>query len=55
MRRKNAHHRALRYQDVGIALEAVAGSGSNDAAKLCLRFLVLTAVRSGGGKGRGMG
>ncbi len=37
--RKYAHHRALPYQEVGAALEAVDGSASNRAAKLCFRFV----------------
>ena len=40
------HQRALHYRDVPGALERVAASKSSDAAKLCLRFLVLTAARS---------
>ncbi len=51
MRRKNAHHRALPNQEVGVALEAVEGPVSNDAAKLCFRLLVLTAARSGEARG----
>ena len=42
-----AHFRALPYQEVGAALETVDGSKASKAAKLCLRFLILTAARSG--------
>ena len=41
------HFRALPFAEVGAALETVAGSRASLAAKLCLRFLVLTAARSG--------
>ena len=40
------HQRALHYSDVPEALERVAAASSSEAAKLCLRFLVLTAARS---------
>ena len=42
-----AHFRALPYQEVAAALETVDGSKAGKAAKLCLRFLILTAARSG--------
>ncbi|MCY4025031.1 MAG: tyrosine-type recombinase/integrase [Acidobacteria bacterium] len=41
------HHRALRYQDVPEALEAVRASGASLAAKAGFEFLVLTAARAG--------
>ena len=41
------HFRALPYRDVPAALETVAASGASLAARLCFRFLVLTAARSG--------
>ena len=41
------HLRALPYRDVGDALAIVDGSASSLSAKLCLRFIVLTAARSG--------
>ncbi len=47
MPKVNAHHRALPYQDVGAALETVEASQASLAARLCFRFLVLTAARSG--------
>ena len=42
------HLRALPYAEIGAALETVQG---DTAAKLCLRFVVLTAVRSGEARG----
>ena len=41
------HFRALPYQEVAAALETVAATGASWSAKYCLRFLVLTAARSG--------
>ena len=41
------HYRALPYGDVAAALEIVDAGRASDAAKLCLRFVVLTAARSG--------
>ena len=46
-----AHHRALPYREVTQALEIVDASDASLAAKLCLRFLVLTAARSGEARG----
>ncbi len=40
------HFQALPYQDVRTALETVEASGASMSAKLCLRFLVMTAARS---------
>ena len=51
MPRLKAHHRALPYREVSEALEAVDASDTSLAAKLCLRFLVLTAARSGEARG----
>ena len=51
MPRIKAHFRALPYQEVPAALDAVASSTATAAAKLCLRFLVLTACRSGEARG----
>ena len=42
-----AHFRTLPFQDVGAALETIEASGASLAAKLCLRFVVVTAARSG--------
>ena len=42
-----AHLRALPYQDVAAALETVEASRASLTAKACLRFVVLTACRSG--------
>ena len=41
------HFRALPHSDVADALVTIAGSKASMAAKACLRFVVLTAVRSG--------
>ncbi|MCY4634759.1 MAG: Arm DNA-binding domain-containing protein, partial [Acidobacteria bacterium] len=46
-RKTKKHHPALPYSEVGAALEAIAGCTASEAVKLCLRFIVLTAVRSG--------
>ena len=45
------HLRALPYREVGAALGTVDGSDSSLSAKLCFRFLVLTAARSGEARG----
>ena len=47
MPRVKAHHRALTYQEMAAALEIVNASDASLSAKLCFRFLVLTAARSG--------
>ena len=47
MPRVQSHFRSLPYQEVAEALTIVDGSGASLAAKLCLRFVVLTAARSG--------
>ena len=47
MPKVRAHHRSLPYQDVPEALEMIAASGATESAKLCFRFVVLTASRSG--------
>ena len=41
-----AHHRSLPYEAVGAALDTIDASTSCLSAKLCLRFLILTATRS---------
>ena len=46
-----AHYRALPYQEVAAALETIDASNVSLAAKLCFRFLVLTATRSGEARG----
>ena len=51
MPKVKAHFRALPYQEVGAALATVEASQASMAAKLCLRFLVLTAARSGEARG----
>ncbi len=45
------HHRALPYREVPSALTKVETSSASLAAKLCFRFLVLTAARSGEARG----
>ncbi len=45
------HFRALPYPEVPEALQVVEGSRASLSAKLCLRFLVLTAARSGEARG----
>ena len=51
MPKVKAHLRALAYQEVGSALKTVDGSESSLAARGCMRFLVLTAARSGEARG----
>ena len=51
MPKVKAHLRSLPYQEVGDALETVEESQASIPAKLCLRFLVLTAARSGEARG----
>ena len=51
MPRLKAHLRALPYADVAGALATVEATDASMAAKLCLRFLVLTAARSGEARG----
>ena len=51
MPRLRAHLRALPYQEVSAALATVEASRASLASKLCLRFLVLTAARSGEARG----
>ena len=45
------HFRALPYQELGQALRTVETSGASLPSRLCLRFLVLTAARSGEARG----
>ena len=47
MPRFKSHFRALPYGEIPAALETVEVSPASMAAKLCLRFLILTASRSG--------
>ena len=51
MPKVKAHLRALPYQEVGSALETVDAIQASIPAKLCFRFLVLTAARSGEARG----
>ena len=46
-RKAKKHHAALPYAEVGAALEAIAACTASDAVNACLRFTILTAVRSG--------
>ena len=46
-----AHFRALPYQDVGSALLKIEASSASLSTRLCLRFLVVTAARSGEARG----
>lgn len=45
------HYRSLSYKEVPSALTVVDKSGASLSARLCLRFLVLTAARSGEARG----
>ena len=51
MPKVKAHLRALPYQEVGAALETVYASQTSLASKRCLKFLILTAGRSGEARG----
>ena len=51
MPKVKAHMRALPYQEVGAALQTVGESQASLVAKLCFRFLVLAAARSGEARG----
>ena len=55
MPKVKAHFRALPYQEVAAALETVGASQASLPAKLCFRFLVLTAARSGEARGADVG
>ena len=45
------HHRALDYREIGAALDAVEASTAGLSARAALRFVVLTACRSGEARG----
>ena len=45
------HLRSLPYQEVGASLRTVEASSASLSARLCLRFVVLTAARSGEARG----
>ena len=51
MPKVKAHLRALPYLEVGEALKAVEASPASLSSKLCFRYLVLTAARSGEARG----
>ena len=46
-RRSKEHFRAMPYGEVSDALDIIAESKASTVSKLCLRLVVLTAVRSG--------
>ena len=46
-----AHFRALPYAELAAALVDIEASNAGSAAKLCLRWVILTAVRSGEARG----
>ena len=41
------HRPSMPYRAIPAALEVISGCSASDAVKLCLRLVVLTAVRSG--------
>ena len=51
MPKVKAHLRALPYREVGPALRTVDASQTSPASRHCLKFLVLTAARSGEARG----
>ncbi len=51
MPKVKAHLRALPYTDVPMAMTVIEGSRASLAARSCLRFLILTAARSGTARG----
>ncbi len=51
MPKVKAHLRALPYQEVGSALKTVDASQTSLPSKHCLKFLILTAARSGEARG----
>ena len=55
MMSRKTHFRALPYREVGAALDTIEASRASIATKACLRFLVLTACRSGEARGATLG
>lgn len=51
MPKVKAHFRAMPYQEVSSALGTIESSHASLAAKLCFRYLILTATRSGEARG----
>ena len=51
MPKQKRHYRALPFEEVAAALQTIETSRASLAAKLCLRFVVLTAARSGEARG----
>ena len=45
------HFRVLPYEEVGKALATVEASTASLSSRLCIRYLVLTAARSGEARG----
>ena len=45
------HHRALPHAEIPAALETIEATGASIAVKSCIRFVVLTACRSGEARG----
>ncbi len=50
-RKAKKHHAAQAYSEVGAALNAIANCGAYETVKACLRFIILTGVRSGEARG----
>ena len=48
--RRKKPHASLPYAEVGTALDVIETSKANDVTKACIRFVVLTSVRSGEGR-----
>ena len=46
-----AHYRALPHREVAEALEIIESTRASLSARACLRFVVLTACRSGAARG----
>ncbi len=51
VRTAKKHHAALPYSEVRAALEAIAVCTASETLRSCLRFIILTAVRSGEARG----
>ena len=51
VRRTVTHHKALPYDQVPEALRRIDATNAHPSSKLCFRFLVLTAARSGEARG----
>ena len=51
VRNGRGHHEAIQYADLPGALEALKDAPASGSAKLCLRYIALTGVRSGEARG----